>query len=93
MATLPALSPLPRQLEPCGLTTRDREAYYANHYGVLSERRWEWAAANGTNGWTSFPTRRGSDEPGVIDLSEFEMRRRRADRWRCAAEESLQRMR
>ena len=85
MATLPALSPLPRQLEPC--------AYYANEFGVLSERRWEWAAANGIDGWTSFPTRRGSDEPCVIDLSEFEMRRRRADRWRCAAEESLQRVR
>lgn len=25
--------------------------YYVNLCGMLSERRWEWAAANGLDGW------------------------------------------
>ena len=67
--------------------------YYANHFGVLSERRWEWAAANGTDGWTVYPSRAGPDAFGVIDLSEHEMRRRRAERWRSAAEDARERAR
>ena len=93
MATIATLSPLPRQMDPPAARTHDRECYYANHFGVLSERRWEWAAANGIDGWTAFPTRRGAEVLGVIDLDEHQMRRRRADLWKSAAEDVRQRVR
>ena len=80
------LPPLP----PYGdqTTTPDQVTlnYYANLCGVLSERRWEWAAANGLDGWTN-------NRLVVVDLIEHQMKPRRMKRWRSAAEDARERAR
>jgi len=84
MAQLPPLPPSMSQLTP-SKTCLD---YYANLCGVISERRWEWAAASGLDGWTH----EGRENAhGVIDLAEHRMKLRRAERWRSAAEDARER--
>ena len=60
---LPPLPPYSNTALP-DLTTIN---YYANLCGVLSERRWEWAAANGLDGWAD-------NRCVVIDLAEHQMK-------------------
>tara|TARA_B110001452_G_scaffold191829_1_gene161941 strand:- start:657 stop:932 length:276 start_codon:yes stop_codon:yes gene_type:complete len=83
MAQLPPLPPSVSQLTP---TTTCLD-YYANLCGVISERRWEWAAAGGLDGWIH-----PSAANGVVDLVEHRMRLRRAERWKSAAEDARERM-
>jgi|TARA_B110000116_G_C16203031_1_gene301754 hypothetical protein len=83
MAQLPPLPPSVSQLKP---TTACLD-YYANLCGVISERRWEWAAAGGLDGWIHQSTANG-----VVDLVEHRMRLRRAERWKNAAEDARERM-
>ena len=61
--------------------------YYANLCGVLSERRWEWAAANGLDGWTN------NNRLAFVDLVEHQMKLRRTESWRSAAEDARERAR
>ena len=79
---LPPLPPYGNTLLP-DLTTIN---YYANLCGVLSERRWEWAAANGLDGWSD-------NRCVIIDLAERQMKLRRTERWRSAAEDARERAR
>ena len=86
MAHVPPLPPSVSQLTP---TTACLD-YYANLCGVISERRWEWAAAGGLDGWSD----KGRENAhSVIDLVEYRMKLRRAKRWRSAAEDARERAR
>ena len=84
MVQLPPLPPSVSTLTP---TTAHLD-YYANLCGVVSERRWEWAAAGGLDGWIY----KGSAN-GVVDLVEHRMRLRRAELWKNAAEDARVRTR
>ena len=79
---LPPLPPYSNTAMP-DLTTIN---YYANLCGVLSERRWEWAAANGLDGWAD-------NRCVIIDLAEHQMKLRRTERWRNAAVDARERAR
>lgn len=81
------LPPLPPYSDQT--TTPDQVTlnYYANLCGVLSERRWEWAAANGLDGWTN------NNRLAFVDLVEHQMKLRRTERWRSAAEDARERAR
>jgi len=81
---LPSLPPYKDQS-----TTPDQVTlnYYANLCGVLSERRWEWAAANGLDGWTNH------NRLAFVDLVEHQMKLRRTEHWRSAAEDARERAR
>ena len=86
MAQVPSLPPSVSQLDP----TEACLNYYANLCGVISERRWEWAAASGLDDRSNECR---EQEHGIIDLVEHRMRLRRAQRWRNAAEDARERAR
>ena len=81
-AQLPALPPCSDQ----SLSDMATINYYANLCGVLSERRWEWAAANGLDGWMN-------KRCVIVDLAEHQMKLRRTECWRSAAEDARERAR
>ena len=74
---LPPLPPCSDQCTPDAMALH----YYASLCGVLSERRWEWAAANGLDGWTD-------NRSVIVDLAEHQMKLRRMAHWRNAAEDA-----
>ena len=84
MATTTQLPPLPPYSDQS--TAPATCNYYANLCGMLSERRWEWAAANGLDGWTN-------NQIAVVDLIEHQMKLRRTEHWRSAAEDARERAR